>query len=66
MRRIVFTNPPRGQRVDEVYVRFGNSTRKLTPAELLEYSEGWSREPFQKDSVGQAETIPLEATALPS
>lgn len=40
-RRIMFVNPTKGPRVDDVYVRFGNSTRKLTPAELLEYSEGW-------------------------
>jgi hypothetical protein len=39
--RIVFLNPPKGPQVDDVYVRFGNSTRKLTPAEVLEYSADW-------------------------
>jgi hypothetical protein len=38
--KIVFTNP-KGQKVDDVYVRFGNSTRKLTPAEVLQYIEDW-------------------------
>lgn len=37
---IVFANP-RGEKLDEVYVRFGNSTRKLTPAELLQYMSEW-------------------------
>ena len=37
---IVFTNP-KGQKVDDVYVRFGNSTRKLTPAETLQYVSEW-------------------------
>jgi hypothetical protein len=50
-RRIVFVNPPTGPRVDDVFVRFGNSTRKLTPAELLEYNHEWSREPQQRDEV---------------
>jgi hypothetical protein len=38
--KIVFTNP-KGQKVDDVYVRFGNSTRKLTPAEVLQYLDDW-------------------------
>lgn len=54
-RRIIFVNPPKGPRVDDVYVRFGNSTRKLTPAELLEYSQDWAREPFQKDEPAEDE-----------
>jgi hypothetical protein len=37
---IVFANP-KGQKVDDVYVRFGNSTRKLTPAEMLQYMADW-------------------------
>lgn len=49
-RRIVFVNPPKGPRIDDVYVRFGNSTRKLTPAELLEYSQDWGAEPPLKNS----------------
>jgi hypothetical protein len=49
-RRIVFVNPSKGPRVDDVYVRFGNSTRKLTPAELLEYCQDWGQEPYRRDS----------------
>lgn len=41
---IVFANP-RGQKLDDVYVRFGNSTRKLTPAEVLQYSNDWRSAP---------------------
>lgn len=42
---IVFLNP-KGQKLDDVYVRFGNSTRKLTPAELLQYmKDGPGNEP---------------------
>ncbi|MBA3510459.1 DUF262 domain-containing protein [Sphingomonas sp.] len=47
---IVFTNP-RGPKVDDVYVRFGNSTRKLTPAEMLQYmSETGTGGPSQSDA----------------
>jgi hypothetical protein len=58
---IVFLNP-KGQKVDDVYVRFGNSTRKLTPAELLQYmkdSGGDGAAPFT-DVAGQ----PFDATEL--
>lgn len=54
-RRIVFVNAPKAPRVDDVYVRFGNSTRKLTPAELLEYSQDWNRGPLQMDGPAEAE-----------
>ncbi len=33
---LVYLNPARGERVDEVYYRFGNSTRRLTPREVAE------------------------------
>ena len=39
---IVFLNPTSGPPVDDVFVRFGNSTRKLTPAEVLQYSTAWN------------------------
>ncbi len=35
----VYLNPAKGERVDEVYVRFGNSTRKLTPKEAAEFRD---------------------------
>ena len=35
----VYLNPAKGEKVDEVYVRFGNSTRKLTPKEVAEFRD---------------------------
>ncbi len=46
---IVFANA-RGPRLDEVFVRFGNSTRKLTPAEMLQYMADWQKQPKPGDT----------------
>jgi hypothetical protein len=54
---IVFINP-KGQKVDEVYVRFGNSTRKLTPAEMLQYLKDWQSEGSERRSVSEAAGAP--------
>lgn len=34
---LVYLNPPKGDRPDDVYIRLGNSTRKLTPKQIEEY-----------------------------
>jgi hypothetical protein len=57
---IVFTNP-KGQKVDDVYVRFGNSTRKLTPAEVMQYVAQWNT-PAAKLADGSTES---SETTLP-
>lgn len=61
---IVYLNPPTGERVDEVYLRFGNSTRKLTPREVAEFREqgAWAKGSpmqhlFEPEYSGEAETV---------
>lgn len=49
---IVFANP-KGQKVDDVYVRFGNSTKRLTPAETIQYVSAWGSGAGASASAGQ-------------
>jgi hypothetical protein len=62
----VYLNPAKGERVDEVFVRFGNSTRKLTPREAAEFRDqgAWIRsggaadQPFDDVEDKEAEVEP--------
>jgi len=37
--QLIYLNSPKSERTDDVYIRLGNSTRKLTPKEVQEYLE---------------------------
>lgn len=58
--KLVFANPGKGPRTDDVFVRFGNSTRKLTTAEVLEYNAAWGQGSGQELAPFSSESGALE------